>query len=80
MLSLLALRRQGLDDQVLVITYKNLFGFDVPQLPAGPGGSDTEERQRVRRRVYEELQPYLRGEMFGKGGAMSTPLPGTVRA
>jgi hypothetical protein len=79
MLTLSALRREGLDDQALVAAYKNLFGFDVPQLPVGPGAADTEERQRVRRRVYEEVRPYLRGEMFAHDETTSTPMPG-VRA
>lgn len=63
------LHRHGLDDQTLVTAYKRLFGFDVPQLPAGPGAVDTEERQRVRRRMWEEARPYLTGEMLPKGGA-----------
>lgn len=76
MLTAAALHRHGLNDQTLTGAYKRLFGFDAPLLPAGPGAEDTEERQRVRRRVWEEARPYLTGEMLGKGSAVSTPLPG----
>lgn len=79
MLTAAALQRHGLDDQTLANAYKTLFGFDVPQLPAGPGAVDTEERQRVRRRMWEEARPYLTGEVLSKGSAVSTPLPGMVR-
>lgn len=79
MLTAADLHRQGFDDATLVGAYKRLFGLQVPQLPAGPGVEDTEERQRVRRRLWEETGPYLRGEMALRGEATATPLPGMVR-
>lgn len=62
MLTAAALHQEGLDDATLVTTYQKLFGFDVSaQFPAGPGVVDTEERQLVRRRMWEETRPFFQG-------------------